>query len=117
MSHLIYPRISEKAFAHANDKNVYTFVVPSDTNKFQIKDFIEKEYEVSVTDVNISILKGKHKRFMQKRGKQSSGHRQNIRKAYVTLKKGDVIPVFAATEPESSTPAVTANTKTKKEKK
>lgn len=116
MSHVIYPRISEKAFAHANEKNVYTFVVPSDANKLQIKENIEKQYEVTVTGVNVSVLKGKNKRFMQRRGKQSNGQRQDIRKAYVTLKQGDVIPVFAAEEPESNAP-VAKSTNTKKETK
>lgn len=117
MNHVIYPRISEKAFEHASAKNVYTFVVPSDANKYQIKDTIEKQYEVSVTNVNISILKGKNKRFMQRRGKQSVGQRQDIRKAYVTLKEGDVIPVFVGEEPESTAPVVTAGRKSKKETK
>ena len=117
MNHVIYPRISEKAFAHASDKNVYTFVVPSDINKLQIKELVEKQYEVSVTNVNISILKGKNKRFMQRRGKQSIGQRQDIRKAYVTLKSGDVIPVVVGEEPESAAPVITAGRKTKKETK
>lgn len=115
MNYLIYPRISEKAFAHASDKNVYTFVIPPEMNKFQVKDAVEKEYEVTVTDVTVSILKGKNKRFMQRRGRQSIGQRQNTKKAYVTLKKGDVIPVFAGAETETNAPVVT--TKTKKEKK
>lgn len=115
MNHLIFPRISEKAFMQANDKNVYTFVISPEMNKFQVKDAVEKQYEVTVTDVTVSILKGKNKRFMQRRGRQSSGQRQNTKKAYVTLKKGDVIPVFAGTETESNTPVVT--TKSKKEKK
>jgi len=117
MNHIIYPRISEKAFAHASEKNVYTFVVPFNANKHQIKETIEKQYEVSVTDVNVTILKGKNKRFMQRRGKQSNGQRQDIRKAYVTLKKGDVIPVFVGEEPESAAPVVAAGRKSKKENK
>ena len=117
MNHLIFPRISEKAFMQANEKNVYTFVVPFDANKHQIKDSIEKQYEVTVTNVNINILKGKNKRFMQRRGKQSNGQRQDVRKAYVTLKQGDVIPVFASEEPESSAPVITTGRKTKKETK
>lgn len=94
MNPVIYPRISEKSFAQANDSNVYTFVVPADTNKIEIKHNVEKQYDVTVIDVNVSILKGKNKRFMQRRGRQSNGVRQNIKKAYVTLKEGDVIPVY-----------------------
>lgn len=116
MSHVIYPRISEKAFAQANDKNVYTFVVPADANKLQIKENIEKQYEVTVTGVNVSVLKGKNKRFMQRRGKQSNGQRQDIRKAYVTLKQGDIIPVFASEEPENNAPVATTTRKKKETK-
>lgn len=117
MSQVIYPRISEKAFAHAGDKNVYTFVVPDSANKFEIKKAIESQYEVTVTAVNISILKGKNKRFMMRRGRQSVGFRQDVKKAYVTLKDGDSIPVFAAEEPEAAAPVIpTGRQKTKKEK-
>lgn len=118
MSQVIYPRISEKAFAHATDKNVYTFVVPANVNKFEIKKSIENQYEVTVTGINVSILKGKNKRFTMRRGRQSIGYRQDVKKAYVTLKDGDSIPVFAAEEPETAVPEVsTGRVKTKKEKK
>lgn len=119
MNHLIYPRISEKAFNQAEKSNVYTFVVPFDMNKFQIKDAVQKNYEVTVTDVKVSILKGKKKRFMQKRGRQSLGQRQDIRKAYVTVKKGDVIPVFTGVEqePSATAPVTTTSRKAKKETK
>ena len=117
MNHVIYPRISEKAFAHASEKNVKSFVVPFDANKHQIKDTVEKQYEVSVTNVNISILKGKKKRFAQRRGRQSLGQRQDVRKAYVTLKQGDIIPVFSGEELESTPPVIATGRKTKKETK
>ena len=118
MSQVTYPRISEKAYAHASQKNVYTFVVPADVNKFEIKKTIESQYEVTVTGINISILKGKNKRFTMRRGRQSIGYRQDVKKAYVTLKEGDSIPVFAAEEPEATVPEIaTGRTKTKKEKK
>lgn len=97
----LIPRVSEKSFAQASSANVYTFIVPDSLSKIQIKKLVEEKYSVSVLTVNISILKGKHKRFMQKRGKQSSGTRSNIRKAYVTLKNGDSIPEFNFVEPEA----------------
>lgn len=117
MNHLIYPRVSEKAYTQASNDNVYTFVVPANMNKMEIKIAIQKEYEVTVTDVTVSILKGKNKRFMQRRGRQSTGKRQDIRKAYVTLKEGDVIPVFAGSEPESIAPVLPTAKKAKKESK
>ena len=111
MNSVIYPRISEKSFAQANDTNVYTFVVPASTNKIEIKNNVEKQYDVTVTNVNISVLKGKNKRFMQRRGRQSNGVRQDIKKAYVTLKAGDVIPVYVG-ETEAQ-PAVSNKKETK----
>lgn len=118
MTHVVAPRLSEKAFAAAGSDNaVYTFVVPADTNKHEVKKTVESLYGVTVVNVNVSVLKGKTKRFMQKRGRQSIGDRQNVKKAYVTLKAGDSIAVFAGEE-ESKTPAIaTGRTKTKKEKK
>lgn len=117
MTHLIYPRVSEKAYMQASDSNVYTFVVPANMNKMQIKKAVQNEYEVTVTDVTVSVLKGKNKRFMQKRGRQSTGKRQDIRKAYVTLKDGDVIPVFAGSEPETTAPVISTAKKANKESK
>ncbi len=99
MSRTVAPRISEKAFNQAG-QNVYTFVVPKNMNKHQIRLNVESIYEVHVTDVNVSVLKGKAKRFMQKRGRQSLGERQDVKKAYVVLKDGESIPFFAATEAE-----------------
>lgn len=111
MNSVIYPRISEKSFAQANVSNVYTFVVPEDTNKIEIKQNVEKQYDVTVIDINVSVLKGKKKRFMQRRGRQSTGVRQNIKKAYVTLKEGDVIPVYVG---EAEKPATDVKKKESK---
>ncbi len=118
MTKVVAPRNTEKAFGAAStDKAVYTFVVPKSTNKHEIKKTVESVYGVTVVNVNISILKGKTKRFMQKRGRQSIGDRQDLKKAYVTLKDGDSIPVFTGDE-EAKTPEIaTGRTKTKKEKK
>ena len=113
MNYVIYPRISEKAYVQASLLNSYTFVVPSDANKHTVKSEIEEEYDVTVLSVNISILKGKKKRFMMKRGKQSNGKRSGIKKAYVVLKEGDTIPVFN----EVSDDAAQAPVVTKKGKK
>lgn len=108
MTLVITPRSSEKSYAAASVENgVYTFVVPKLTNKHDVKTAVEKLYEVTVTNVNISILKGKIKRFNQKRGRASVGTRKSVKKAYVSLKAGDKIPVFnpEAVEEESKAPA------------
>lgn len=107
MTMVITPRVTDKSYAAASLENgVYTFVVPKLTNKHEVKLVVEKLYEVTVTNVNISILKGKTKRFNQKRGRASVGTRQSVKKAYVTLKSGDKIAVFnpEAAESEAKTP-------------
>lgn len=107
MTLVVSPRVSEKSFGSASEKNgVYTFVVPQDQNKHQIKQTVEKLYEVTVLNVNVSILKGKNKRFTMRRGKQSLGKRQDVKKAYVRLKEGDSIPVFNPEADKDSTPKV-----------
>ena len=60
MTLVITPRSSEKSYAAASVENgVYTFVVPKSTNKHEVKTAVEKLYEVTVTNVNISILRAK----------------------------------------------------------
>ena len=100
------PRISEKAYELSQSSNVYVIGVPTDANKLTVKGAIEVQFGVTVTDVNMTNVKGKTKRTVRKGGRQTYGSRPNIKKAYVTLKAGDTIPVFAAEEDEKkSTPA------------
>lgn len=106
----IKPRISEKAYAQSQAANVYVFVVPEDANKLTVASAVEAQFGVSVLAVNITNVKGKPKTSYGKRGKRNAGNRINIKKAYVTVKQGDIIPVFATEEDQK--PA-----KAKKEKK
>lgn len=96
----IKPRISEKAYNLSENSNVYVFQVPLDANKATIKQAVEKQFDVTVTLVNTTVTKGKTKRQFQKRGKASVGTRNDMKKAYVTLKQGDAIPVFTGAEEE-----------------
>ncbi len=90
----LVPRISEKTFAQSKDLNVYVFNVPSQANKMDVKAAVEKQFRVTVTKVNVVVAKGKVKRSVQKRKQPTDGIRKDAKKAYVTLKKGDSIPVF-----------------------
>ncbi len=101
MSLIITPRVSEKAYSQAESLNSYIFVVPLSANKIDIKKAVEKEYSVNVTNVNIARIDGKSKKSYTKRGKTVKGNRSDIKKAYVTIKEGQTIPVFAAQEEES----------------
>lgn len=100
---LLKPRISEKAYGQSLTKNTYVFVVPNDANRTEVAAAVEAQFEVTVTGVNILNVKGKAKRTVRKGGKQSNGKDNDIKKAYVTLKEGDSIAVFA-TEDDKKEP-------------
>lgn len=93
----IYPRISEKAYTHSEKLNVYVFMVSVDANKLQIKKAVQDTYDVTVTNVRTLVQDGKKARSirLKKRSKYLLGKRSDTKKAYVTLKAGDEIPVFA----------------------
>ena len=83
MQVLIAPIVSEKATMVAEKNNVATFKVLQDSTKYEIKAAVELMFKVEVQGVTVVNTKGKSKRF----GK-SVGRRDNVRKAYVTLKPG-----------------------------
>ena len=101
MSMVITPRVSEKAYGQAGELNTYVFVVPLSANKIEVKKAVESEYSVNVLKVNIARIDGKLKKSYTKRGKTVKGNRSDIKKAYVTVKEGQTIPVFAAQEEEA----------------
>ncbi len=107
---ILKPRISEKAYGQSVAKNTYAFVVPTDTNKNEVANAVTVQFGVTVTEVNIMNVKGKVKRTVRKGGRATSGKDNDFKKAYVTLKEGDSIAVFA-TEDDKAEP------KGKKEKK
>ena len=80
---LVAPIVSEKATMIADKTNAVTFKVLQDATKFEIKAAVQLMFKVDVQSVAVLNIKGKSKRF----GK-SMGRRDNIRKAYVTLKPG-----------------------------
>jgi large subunit ribosomal protein L23 len=81
----IKPVISEKASESLQD-NKYTFIVGTEINKIQVRNFVEGNFKVEVEKVNILNRKGKKRR----RGK-IVGMTKGTRRAVVTLKKGEVI--------------------------
>lgn len=96
---VLKPRLSEKAFAQSQAKNVYVFVVPTDATKHTVARAVTAQFEVTVTEVNITNVKGKAKRSVSMKGRRvSKGSQNDFKKAYVTLKDGDSLPFFAAEE-------------------
>jgi len=102
------PRMSEKTYALSNDR-VYVFDVDTSFNKHEIADAVEKTYKVTVTDVRTITSKGKSKRLYRNR-RYENGKRSDVKKAYVTLKDGDAIPIFAAVEEAEEKSEKTAKT-------
>ena len=83
MQVLVAPIVSEKATMVADKSNTVTFKVLQSASKPEIKAAVELMFKVEVKGVSVVNTKGKSKRF----GK-SMGRRDNVRKAYVTLKPG-----------------------------
>lgn len=97
---VLKPRISEKAYALSQSQNVYVIEVPSDANKLSVASAVKSQFDVAVTNVNMANIKGKSKRTVRKGGRQSIGTRSDTKKAYITLKSGDSIAIFANEEDE-----------------
>jgi large subunit ribosomal protein L23 len=101
MNMLISPRVSEKAYELSSEKNTFVFIVPLTANKIEVKKAVESEYSVEVVSVNILKQDGKKKAAIKgKRQRPGVGKRSDFKKAFVTLKEGQTIPVFAAQEGE-----------------
>ena len=90
----IKPIITEKATAYSEKLNRYTFAVSPDANKFQIKDIVEKLYNVRVDKVNIANYAGKRKQRYTKGG-LIRGRRDAFKKAYVTVAEGQKIDYYS----------------------
>ena len=86
---IVRPVITEKAMKSAENNQV-TFVVRGEATKTQIKKAIEGIFGIEVKAVNTLNQKGKVKLF---RGQK--GVRSDVKKAIVTLAKGQTIDVTA----------------------
>ena len=82
---LLRPTITEKSTL-LQESGKYTFQVAPRANKVEVKEAVEKNFGVTVMDVNITKLHGKVKRYGARMSK-----RPDIKKAVVTLKPGDRI--------------------------
>lgn len=95
---ILKPRLSEKAYGQSMTSQVYTFVVPKSANKQTVAAAVSEQFDVTVTAVNIAVTKGKTVRSYTKRSRSTTGTRSDVKKAYVTLQKGDNIAIFDAPE-------------------
>jgi large subunit ribosomal protein L23 len=85
---IVRPVVSEKSYAGI-ESNTYTFLVDPRANKTEIKEAVQRIWDVRVTSVNTLTRRGKVKR----RG-WTRGRRPNEKRAIVTLAAGDRIEIF-----------------------
>ena len=84
---IMSPVITEKATL-ASEQNQVMFKVASNATKPQIKEAVEKLFDVKVKSVNTHVRKGKVKAFKGRIGTQSP-----VKRAIVTLEEGHRIDV------------------------
>ena len=84
---IVAPVVTEKATV-ASEHNKVVFKVAAKATKPQIKDAIEKLFDVKVKSVNTLVRKGKTKVFRGTFGSQS-----DVKRAIVTLEEGHRIDV------------------------
>jgi large subunit ribosomal protein L23 len=95
---ILKPRLSEKSYGLSLVNNTYTFEVPGDATKHTVARAITAQFNVAVAEVNIVNVKGKPKRTVRKGGRPTNGKRPDVKKAYVTLKEGESLPIFDVPE-------------------
>ena len=71
------------------ESNRYVFEVAKDAAKPEVRDAVQKAFNVTVLDVNTTTIHGKPKRFGMRVVKNT-----NWKKAVVRLKEGDKIVLF-----------------------
>lgn len=83
------PIITEKTMALKENENKYTFKVLKSANKIEIKNAVEKIFNVKVISVNTINVLPKHKRVGQ-----HEGFKPAYKKAICKLAEGDKIDAF-----------------------
>ena len=86
---ILEPVVSEKSYDLIQDLNTYTFIVDRRSNKTEIKQSVQRIFDVRVVSVNTMNRKGKRKRTGWVIGK-----RKNTKRALVRLATGDSIDIF-----------------------
>ena len=96
MGFILRPLVTEK-MTKITDKrpNRFGFIVLPEANKLQIKEEIERLYNVTVIDVNTLLFSGKRSQRYTKAG-LVKGQKSAFKKAIVTLKEGDTIDFYSS---------------------
>ena len=95
---IIKPILSEKSNLLSEKYGKYSFVVDGSINKIQLKAVVEEKFKVSVCKIAMINSKGKKKNMSIKSNGnllRTSGFRADVKKAIVTLKKGEKIDLLS----------------------
>jgi large subunit ribosomal protein L23 len=90
---VIRPLLTEKSSAQYGAEKVYTFQVDLKASKPAIRQAVQAMFGVTVTGVRTVNVRAKERR-PGGLGRGRTGRRSAWKKAFVTLKDGDAIPVF-----------------------
>ncbi len=85
------PLITEKALTTRESEGSLVFEVAAEATKTEVKQAVEKLFNVKVASIRTANVEGKERR----RGK-FSGYKPDWKKAYVRLRAGEKVPDFAA---------------------
>jgi large subunit ribosomal protein L23 len=88
---LLAPHVSEKSTRIGEKNRQVVFKVTNDANKHEVKNAVEKLFNVEVIGVQITNVKSKAKRFSG-----MMGTRKGWKKAYITLAEGSDIQFASA---------------------
>ena len=92
---IIRPIVTEKLTAQGEKQNRYGFEVARASNKVQIKQAVEKEYNVTVTGVRTMICGGR-RRTRYTKSIVLHGFTSTYKKAIVTVKQGETIDLYSS---------------------
>lgn len=90
------PLVTEKSNYQANRLHQYVFEVAEKATRTQVKDAVEKIFEVTVLKVNIVNMPAKRTR--RARSRRLAVRNPGYKKAIVTLAPEDRIPIFEGVE-------------------
>jgi len=86
---LLKPLVTEKGITKKEEQRTLCFQVARDANKVQVKQAVEKLFNVKVDEVRTANFEGK----LRRRGRFAA-YRSDWKKAYVKIAEGQKVPEF-----------------------
>lgn len=90
---IMKPLITEKNTVLRDTSSRYVFKVDIRANKSQIKQAVEKLFNVHVKNVTTAVYRGKPSVTLNRSGR-FEGKKSNWKKAFVTIAEGETIEIF-----------------------